>query len=258
MLRALLPVVRLLVVAALVTAGLVAAPTPAAAAGPLVPVAHRGYDGWHRESSLVGFGVLVRDGAPWVEADARWTADGHAVIWHDPALWTSCSGPGAGQQVAALSLAQVRATTCAGLPVATLGELVELLEGAATGLYLEAKAGGVPSLVTAVEPLRGRAWIQAKTTAELNTVKAAGLGACYLGRALPDLIGGARANGWGCVIPSAADPNLTAARVSQARGYGVDVVPYGANTTAELTAVCRTGARRVITDWWQRARATSC
>jgi glycerophosphoryl diester phosphodiesterase len=232
-------------------------PASAAAGGPLVPVAHRGDDGWHRESSMVGYSVLARDRAPWVEADIRWTADGHAVIWHDPALWWSCSGPGAGQPVAALTLATVRATTCEGLPIATLAELVALLvANPATGLFVEPKAGGPHAILAIVEPLRGRTVLESFSTYDLHTARSYSWPACYLGASLPSLIGGARVNRWGCVGPPTSQ--VTRALVTQARGYGIDVIPFTPNSQADLTAMCQRGARRVFTDYWLRARATMC
>lgn len=52
-------------------------------------VGHRGYGagqpGGHRENSVGSFLAAARRGVPWVELDARRSADGELVLWHDPA-----------------------------------------------------------------------------------------------------------------------------------------------------------------------------
>ncbi len=51
-------------------------------------VGHRGFGageaGGHRENSVESFLAAAAAGVPWVELDARRSADGELVLWHDP------------------------------------------------------------------------------------------------------------------------------------------------------------------------------
>jgi glycerophosphoryl diester phosphodiesterase len=49
-------------------------------------IAHRGDPIRHRENTLPAFAAAVADGADMVELDVRCTADGRAVVVHDPTL----------------------------------------------------------------------------------------------------------------------------------------------------------------------------
>lgn len=228
-------------------------PAPAQA-GPtvaLTPIVHRGYDGAHRESSLAGVERLAQTGVPYVELDTRWTADHVAVIWHDPALWAAprCQGAGMGRLVAELRIEEVSATTCEGLPVASLVQLVGLLVSyPSVRLWLEPKVGDVPAVLAVTEPIRTRVTLESTVPAYLRTASTAGYVACYLGRPLADLLGGAKANGWPCVAPVFTDPQITRARVLAGRGSGIVTVPWTVNDPAALLRMCQAGVRSVITD----------
>lgn len=55
-------------------------------AGLPVIVAHRGASAAETENTIVAFDKALADGADAVELDIRWTADGIAVVYHDPSL----------------------------------------------------------------------------------------------------------------------------------------------------------------------------
>jgi glycerophosphoryl diester phosphodiesterase len=99
---------------------------------PLV-VAHRGASAEQPENTIEAFEAAIDAGADAVEFDVRMTADGHAVVMHDPDVSRTTDGVGF---VSDLTLAEIRK-----LKIATPG-------GGATG---------VPTLAEALECLSGRA-----------------------------------------------------------------------------------------------------
>jgi glycerophosphoryl diester phosphodiesterase len=106
---------------------------------PLV-VAHRGASVDHPENTLASFDAAARAGAEVVELDVRLSADGVAVVVHDPEVSRTTDGRGF---VHELSLAELKRLDAApGRPdraeVATLREVLDLLSGRA-GVDLEIK-----------------------------------------------------------------------------------------------------------------------
>jgi glycerophosphoryl diester phosphodiesterase len=101
-------------------------------AKPLI-VAHRGASIEEAENTLEAFDLAVGVGAGAIEFDVRITADGHAVVLHDPTVDRTTDGTG---RVSTRTLAEVRAL---GITL-TNGEVVR-----------------VPTLVEAFEQLSGRA-----------------------------------------------------------------------------------------------------
>jgi glycerophosphoryl diester phosphodiesterase len=222
--------------------------TTARAASYLTPISHRA-----NEIGLPATGAF--------ELDTRWTSDGVAVTWHDPAYWPEprCTGPAAGRSVASTSFSEAAQTVCAGATILTLDQVLTLMQAnSGLTLWLEPKAGGTPAILTTFSSVKSRVAIQAKTPTELNQAKVAGFLPCYLGRGLADLIGGAKANGWKCVEPDHRDTALTATRVAAAKAVGIQVIPFTVNTQADLLRVCKTGVRTVITDIPELARSVSC
>jgi glycerophosphoryl diester phosphodiesterase len=101
-------------------------------AKPLI-VAHRGASIEEAENTLEAFDLAVGVGAGAVEFDVRITADGHAVVMHDPTVDRTTDGTGL---VSTRTLAEVRAlritlSTGAVALVPTLAETLELLSGRA-------------------------------------------------------------------------------------------------------------------------------
>lgn len=79
-------------------------------------LAHRGLATGAPENSVAAFSAAVAAGATHVETDVRATADGHAVLVHDPRI--------AGREVAGATLAELRALHPA---LCTLGEALAAL-----------------------------------------------------------------------------------------------------------------------------------
>lgn len=105
---------------------------------PLV-LAHRGDPVRHPENTLAGFASAIEAGADLVELDVRLTADGAAVVLHDADLARTTDRAGA---VREMTLAEVRRARVPGSPeqgVPTLEEVLDLLEGTATGVDVEIK-----------------------------------------------------------------------------------------------------------------------
>ena len=89
---------------------------------PLV-VAHRGASVEHPENTIEAFEAAIDLGADAVEFDVRMTADGHAVVMHDPDVSRTTDGHGF---VSELTLEEIRK-----LGVPTLEEALERLAGRA-------------------------------------------------------------------------------------------------------------------------------
>jgi glycerophosphoryl diester phosphodiesterase len=99
-------------------------------AKPLI-VAHRGASIEEAENTLEAFDLAVGVGAGAVEFDGRITADGHAVVMHDPTVDRTTDGTGL---VSTHTLAEVRALRIARAGgavtrVPTLAETLALLSG---------------------------------------------------------------------------------------------------------------------------------
>lgn len=91
-------------------------------------VGHRGAAGHHPDNSLEGFAAARDLGATWVELDVRLSADGVAVLSHDPET-------AAGTVVAAASADQL-----ADEGVPTLREALDVIDEHALGVDVEIKA----------------------------------------------------------------------------------------------------------------------
>ncbi|HXK08499.1 MAG TPA: glycerophosphodiester phosphodiesterase family protein [Vicinamibacteria bacterium] len=109
-------------------------------AAPLV-IAHRGDSAHRPENTLASFASALEVGATVMELDVQLTADGHAVVIHDPTLDRTTTGRG---DVRRATLAEVRAVSAgypdrfgpayAGERVPTLAEVLALLRGRARTL----------------------------------------------------------------------------------------------------------------------------
>jgi glycerophosphoryl diester phosphodiesterase len=84
-------------------------------------VAHRGASIEHPENTIAAFEAAIDAGADAVEFDVRMTADGHAVVIHDPDVSRTTDGSGL---VPEMTLKEIRA-----LGVSTLEEVLRCLAG---------------------------------------------------------------------------------------------------------------------------------
>jgi glycerophosphoryl diester phosphodiesterase len=117
---------------------------------PLV-VAHRGASSSHPENTLEAFDAAIAAGAEIVELDVRLSADGVAVVMHDPEVSRATDGHGF---VHELSLAHIKGMNAGGsrhAEVPTLREVLDLVSGRA-GVDLEIKnIPGEPAFDSPVE-----------------------------------------------------------------------------------------------------------
>jgi glycerophosphoryl diester phosphodiesterase len=113
---------------------------------PLV-VAHRGASVEQSENTIPAFEAAIDAGADAVEFDVRMTADGHAVVMHDPDVSRTTEGTGL---VSEMTLEEIRK-----LGVPTLEETLECLAGRAAAdieiKNLPGEPGFTPDREEAVE-----------------------------------------------------------------------------------------------------------
>jgi glycerophosphoryl diester phosphodiesterase len=119
-------------------------------------IAHRGVPREHPENSLPGFRRALALGVDGIELDVHATADGVAVVHHDPELGRPALGDSRlrGRAIAALTLGELRTHALAyGVGVPTLAEVLTAVDGRAT-VYVEVKAEAAEASV--VEQLASR------------------------------------------------------------------------------------------------------
>jgi glycerophosphoryl diester phosphodiesterase len=106
-----------------------------------------------RENTLPSFQLALDAGADGIELDVHCTADGVVVVHHDPTLR-------AGLAIASLTLAELRQHEAApGIPIPTLAELCELVQGRAI-LFVEIKGARIErEVLAALEGYDGAAAI---------------------------------------------------------------------------------------------------
>jgi glycerophosphoryl diester phosphodiesterase len=93
-----------------------------------------------RENTLPSFALALDAGADGLELDVHATRDGIVVVHHDPILRD-------GTDISATTFAELRGhDAAAGVPIPTLGELCDLVEGRAE-LCVEIKGVGIEQLV---------------------------------------------------------------------------------------------------------------
>lgn len=114
-------------------------------------VAHRGYALHYPENTLVGIDAAIAAGARFVEVDVQLTSDEAPVLFHDRTLERVCDVPGAIADHALEQLRRFRAKEFdrfgyryAQVPIATLAELVELLQGRpSVTVFIEIKRAAI-------------------------------------------------------------------------------------------------------------------
>ncbi|MEA1072325.1 glycerophosphodiester phosphodiesterase family protein [Sphingomonas sp. LY160] len=120
--------------------------------------AHRGLHRWPEipENSLAAAAAAIEMGAG-IECDLRLTADDEIVVFHDKDARRLCGNPAL---IRDLTLAEVASLWVADVPVPTLGQWLDLVDGQVP-LLLEAKVDGNvarfgAALVSALRDYRGR------------------------------------------------------------------------------------------------------
>lgn len=127
------------------TASLPDTPDSLVDAAPML-IAHRGLSAHAPENTLAAVQAAHDAGCRWVELDVQLLGDGTPVIWHDSGV-KRCAG--AGGRLSRLDLAAARrldagrwfSPAFAGEGMATLDEMLALIERLGLGLNLEIKVG---------------------------------------------------------------------------------------------------------------------
>jgi glycerophosphoryl diester phosphodiesterase len=148
--------------------------------------AHRGGAALWPENSLGAFRNALALGVDYLEADVHLSADGTAVVLHDPTLERTTNGAGAVRARRLADLASLRLRAGDGRvtdePPPTLAQLLDLLGPAPTGLLLEIKVDdrarrypGIEETVLALireRGLAGRVLIMAFERETISRVRA--------------------------------------------------------------------------------------
>ena len=105
-------------------------------------IAHRGASHARPENTLPAFTHAIELGADLLEFDVRQTADGHAVVMHDPTVDRTTDGTGAVNNLTLDEIRALDAGACfheqyAGTKVPTLGEVLDLARDAGVGLDVQ-------------------------------------------------------------------------------------------------------------------------
>ena len=268
--------------ARLVTLLLALALAPAAQAAAPAVQAHRGgpvLDGVpaYAEETMPAFRNAARNLQVVLELDAKLTADGVPVVFHDPTLdrTTNCDGPVVERTLAELASCRADILGAPGndlptapapepVPIATLAEVLAFARADGIGINLEIKnyptdnddydptptfANRVMDVVLESGIPASQVILQSFTPANLDVAEARMPDAQF---ALLSLAGTndlaidvAASNGWDWVSP--AWP-ITGAYVERAHGRKLKVVPYTINQPADVEGAAKTGVDALITD----------
>lgn len=225
---------------------------------PVVVLAHRGGRGNHPENSLAAFGGALAIGADGVELDVRRTADGVAVVHHDPAL-------AGGDPVHALLASELPAS------VPTLADALAVCAGAVVDVEIKGMPGDPgydPDEVLAAEVAELVAALTAAPGGPAATLVSSFWPATVaaVAAARPELPTGLlvhpaldplacldQAGELGCTTLLPFRAQVDAALVAAAHERGVAVVAWTVNEPADLTAAARAGVDAVVTDHVSRA-----
>jgi glycerophosphoryl diester phosphodiesterase len=205
---------------------------------------------------LAGFATAARLGVAWVEIDARLTADGRCVVFHDETLERVAGLPARVDDVTLSVLSGLDAglwfdSAFAGQRVPTLDAALVAIGGLGLGVNIELKRcrGGEARLVEEVAGAVSRSW-----PPRLSPPLISSFDGPLLARArdmvprLPRaLIIGRLAGGWraaaarlACVAVHCRETQVTAARISRIKAAGY---------TAAAFVVDDPGRARELWDW---------
>lgn len=205
-------------------------------------IGHRGAAAEAPENTLAGFARAARLGVAWVEIDARLTADGRCVVFHDETLERIAGVPWRVDDVPFSVLSKHDAgawfdPAFAGERVPILDAALAAIGGLGLGVNIELKRcrGREAPLVEEMAGAVSRNW-----PARLSPPLISSFDETLLARArdiAPELrralIVGRLPNGWraaaarhGCVALHCREAHLTAARVSRIKAAGYAAAAY--------------------------------
>ncbi|MCW3010365.1 MAG: hypothetical protein JWO90_769 [Solirubrobacterales bacterium] len=198
-------------------------------------IAHRGASADAPENTWAAFDLALAQGADALELDLRATADGHAVVLHDPTLLRTHGDPRA--------IAEVRlADAPAGLP--TLPAVLERYAGR-TRLLLELKVPLPLACVTGLPGVVVQSFDRPALRRAVRADPALRVAPLFAVRPTPRQLDRAARHAEGVGIPHAlVDAQLVAA----AHHRGLRVRAWTANAAADLARLSTLGVDGLITD----------
>lgn len=227
-------------------------------------IGHRGAKASAPENTLPAIEEAHRQGATWIEFDAKLTKDGVPILMHDETLDRTTSGKG---DVAAHTLAEIRALDAgawfgaafAGTKVPTLEEAMALMASLGMGFNIEVKPcpGREAETARAACALVDELWPKSLPTPVVSSFKRAALAAAqkdfahlprgYLAEELTgDWLGEAKALGCATIHPGWK--RLTEAHVRAAKVAGHPVLVWTVNEAPRARELLAWGVDALITD----------
>jgi glycerophosphoryl diester phosphodiesterase len=223
---------------------------------PLI-IGHRGGTERGYQNSMAAFNDAISLHLDVVETDVRHSADGAAVLMHDPALPHECR-PFAGVAVHALTAAQLRRVRCAGQPIPRLADLVARLmrpDARRVAIMAEVKDGDPLGVRDALAPLGWqRVIIESFDWAALGTIEQATpqVVTCPLG-VTADRLAGALAVTHDCVGPERRAATIDL--ITRAHAAHVGVIVWTIDDVPTMIQLSDHGVDGLITNRPRRALA---
>ncbi|MBX7056562.1 MAG: hypothetical protein K1X75_00760 [Leptospirales bacterium] len=237
-------------------------------------IAHRGYSAAAPENTLFSCALAYRAGAPAVEIDLTLTRDGRLIVLHDDILDRTTSGRGPAAESNFADIRKLEAGTWMasgfhGMRPPTPGEILRLARACGGVVNIEIKPECYRSTliasqvcaeilqIIAARRMQDHVIVSSFEWRFLDLMRAANrdlaLGLLLEAPVDDRLLDAWRQRFWPCSI----HPELqrTSARLcSEARNRGMRVIPYTANSAAEILLARQLGASGVFTNFPERAR----
>lgn len=239
---------------------------PAVAAGPLLPrvIGHRGAAATAPENTLPSLRQAKRLGAGGVEFDAKLSADGVPVLFHDETLERTTSGRGPVAEAGVDELRRLDAGFWFGpqwrdTPVPLLEEALRLVVALDLDVNVEIKPCPGREVQTARQVVRviGDVWPRGRKLPLVSSFDTGSLEAARL--AAPELPRGlllwekptnwaAQARDLSCLSVHCAEQFLTADWAAEIKRAGYTLAVYTVNDPARAAVLMGWGADAIITD----------
>lgn len=225
-------------------------------------IAHRGLAlHGELENSIDAFAAALAAGAQYLETDAHATADGHAVLLHDPELRRIAA---LDRRVADLTLAELRAVEAGGASICTLVDALQTFPSARFNIDVKAAEAAVPVaaairaagasdrvLIASFRASRRRATLvrlgDVATSASAEEILPAVLGAAL---GLKAVVRAALRRVDAVQIPKRilGIPTTTPRMLAAFAEAGVEVHIWTVNDPVEMRRLLAAGVRGIVTD----------
>jgi glycerophosphoryl diester phosphodiesterase len=224
-------------------------------------IAHRGNSSAAPENTLASVRSALALSPPpdWIEIDVHRSADGELVVIHDSTLDRTTDRTGA---VADLPWSEIRSASAgyaerfgdahASERVPLLDEVLAEVEGTATGVMIEVKAGGIGGDIVRLLEARGEvrrhlvASFKPTVLVDASMTNASARTLYLTGRASPEEIELARRIG--AELLGAGNGSLTRENIAVAHRKGLAVWAWTVNEASDAEALVEMGVDGVISD----------